>query len=46
MSRLVAHGTWYMLPRKGLQKFIRVPGGQTGGVTVPKPAGHTQIALT
>ena len=26
MSRLVAHGTWHMPPRKGLQKFIHAPG--------------------
>ena len=39
-------GTWHMPPREGLQKFSRVPGGQTRGSTEPKLAGHMHAALT
>ena len=46
MGRLVAHGTWYMPPREGLQKNSRAPGGQTRGSTEPKLAGHMDAALT
>ena len=46
MSRLVAHGTWHLPTREGLQKNSRAPGGQTGGITEPKLTGHTQVTLT
>ena len=46
MGRLVAHGTWHMPLREGLQKFSRAPGGQTRGSTEPKLAGHMHAALT
>ena len=46
MGRLVAHGTWHMPPREGLQAFSRAPGGQTRGPTEPKFAGHMHAALT
>ena len=46
MGQLVAHGTWHIPPRESLQKISRAPGGQTRGYTVPKLAGHMDVALT
>ena len=40
MGRLVAHGTWHIPLREGMQKFSRAPGGQTRGSAEPKLAGY------
>ena len=36
-----ARGTWHVLPRKGLQKFVRALIGQTRNTDDSKLAGHT-----